>query len=111
VTPVGRLAGWWHEAAQRVAAAADLLATHRGPDGQHRSPQAWLLDEPEVRAAGLGQLAQLAGAAAGSATGLGLRLLQAPGVCAGDAATCPAPPASWGRPTSCIASVAETTCD
>jgi hypothetical protein len=76
-TPAGRLAGCWHEAARRLAAAGDLLATHRGPDGQHRSPQAWLLDEPDVRAAGLGQLAQLAGATTATSTGLGLRLLQA----------------------------------
>jgi hypothetical protein len=76
-SPAGQLAGCWHEAGQRLAVASDLLATHRGPDGEYRSPQAWLLDEPEVGAAALGQIAQLTGTAAATATGLGLRLLQA----------------------------------
>jgi len=56
----GPLAAAWSEAAQCVAAARDLLATHRDTEGAHRSPTAWLLDEPDVRAAGLGALAHAA---------------------------------------------------
>ena len=60
-----------------MAAAGDLLATHRDTEGAHRSPTAWLLDEPEVRAAGLGALAHATEVVAGDATDLGLRVLQA----------------------------------
>jgi len=60
-----------------VAAAGDLLATPRATDGAHRGPTAWLLDEPEVRAAGLGALAHATELVAGDATDLGLRALQA----------------------------------
>jgi hypothetical protein len=67
----------WRSAVTCVAAATDLLATHRDSDGTGRSPTAWLLDEPRVRAAGLGALAHTVEAVAGDATTLGLRALQA----------------------------------
>jgi hypothetical protein len=51
--------------------------THRDTDGTRRSPTALLLDEPRVRAAGLGALAHTVEAVAGDATALGLRALQA----------------------------------
>jgi len=67
----------WAAAAVSVRAATDLLATHRAPDGAERGPFAALLDEPTVRVAGLGGLAQLTHTAAGAADGLGLRVGQA----------------------------------
>ncbi|HEY5153183.1 MAG TPA: hypothetical protein VIJ47_00515, partial [Acidimicrobiales bacterium] len=45
----------WAEASRTAGAAADLLATHRGPDGQHRTPTP-VLDDPAVRRAGYAQL-------------------------------------------------------
>jgi len=76
-TAASPLAAAWSEAARCVAAAGDLLATHRDTDGAHRSPTAWLLDHSEVRAAGLGALAHATEVVAGDATDLGLHALQA----------------------------------
>jgi hypothetical protein len=67
----------WLQAAECVAATGDLLATHRDTQGAQRSPTAWLLNEPEVCAAGFGALAHATGVAIGDATNLGLRMLQA----------------------------------
>jgi hypothetical protein len=67
----------WRDAATCVAAATDLLATHHDSDGAQRSPTAWLLDEPRVRAAGVGALAYTTQIVAGDATPLGLRALEA----------------------------------
>jgi hypothetical protein len=48
----GALPDAWRSAATCVAAATDLLATHHDRDGAHRSPTAWLLDDPRIRVAG-----------------------------------------------------------
>ena len=66
----------WAEASRTAGAAADLLATHRGPDGQHRTPTP-VLDDPAVRRAGYAQLAALAGPLAGAAPLLARRAVDA----------------------------------
>jgi hypothetical protein len=74
---LGSLADAWSQAATRVRAAGDVLATHRDVDGAHRSPTAGLLDEADVRAADLVFLTRLTEVVAADATPLGLRVLQA----------------------------------
>ena len=66
----------WAEASRTAGAAADLLATHRGPDGQHRTPTP-VLDDPAVRRAGYAQFAALAGPLAGAAPLLARRAVDA----------------------------------
>jgi hypothetical protein len=56
----------WTAAARALGAASDLLATQRDSHGRWRSPQAWLLDEPDVRAAGLREIASVALVVAGA---------------------------------------------
>jgi hypothetical protein len=68
--PVARA---WREAAAGLRAAADLLDTHRGPERQWRTPDAWLLDHPQQTAAALQPLADLTRAVAGSGHTLALR--------------------------------------
>jgi hypothetical protein len=68
--PVARA---WREAAAGLRAAADLLDTHRGPERQWRTPDAWLLDHPQQTAAALQPLADLTRAIAGSGHTLALR--------------------------------------
>jgi hypothetical protein len=63
----------WREAAAGLRAAADLLDTHRGPERQWRTPDAWLLDHPQQTAAALQPLADLTRAVAGSGHTLALR--------------------------------------
>jgi hypothetical protein len=57
----------WTAAAMALGAASDLLATQRDSQGRWRGPQAWLLDEPDVRAAGLREIASVALVVAGAA--------------------------------------------
>jgi len=57
----------WTAAARALGAASDLLATQRDSHGRWRSPEAWLLDEPDVRAAGLREIASVALVVAGAA--------------------------------------------
>jgi len=64
----------WTAAARALGAASDLLATQRDSHGRWRSPQAWLLDEPDVRAAGLREIASVALVVAGAADQLRLCL-------------------------------------
>jgi len=75
--PGGPVGDAWAVAAGRIRLATDLLATHRSPDGAARSPMAALLDEPAVRAAGLGGLARLTDTVSGAADPLALRAGQA----------------------------------
>ena len=75
--PAARGAGAaWAEASRTAGAAADLLATHRGPDGQQRTPTP-VLDDPAVRRAGYAQLAGLVGPLAGAAPLLARRVIEA----------------------------------
>lgn len=53
-------------AARSVRSTGDLVATHRTPDGGHRSPEAAVLEDPDVLLGGAGQLAELLVAAAGA---------------------------------------------
>ena len=77
VAPPARGAGAaWAEASRTAGAAADLLATHRGPDGQHRTATP-VLDDPAVRRAGYAQIAALAGPLAGAAPLLARRAVDA----------------------------------
>jgi hypothetical protein len=55
-----------------LGATSDLLATQRDSHGRWRSPQGWLLDEPDVRAAGLREVASVALVVAGAADQLRL---------------------------------------
>jgi hypothetical protein len=64
----------WTAAARALGAAGDLLATQRDSHGRWRSPEAWLLDEPDVRAAGLREIASVALVVAGAADQLRLHL-------------------------------------
>ena len=74
--PAGGAGAAWAEASRTAGAAADLLATHRGPDGQRRTPTP-VLDDPAVRRAGYAQLAALAGPLAGAAPVLARRAVDA----------------------------------
>ena len=74
--PAGGAGAAWAEASRTAGAAADLLATHRGPDGQRRTPTP-VLDGPAVRRAGYAQLAALAGPLAGAAPLLARRAVDA----------------------------------
>lgn len=67
----------WAAAASSVRAATDLLATHRDSHGGLRSPEAELLEAPEVRAAGFGELAAITFPVAGAGTTLGMRIREA----------------------------------
>ena len=60
-TPHGQA---WLDAARSARAAGDLVATHRGPLGEWRSPAAADLDRPHNREIGLVQLASVAQQAA-----------------------------------------------
>ena len=70
----GPIAEAWAAAAYRLRLASDLLATHRDPGGVARGPAAALLDQPAVRAVGLGALARATTVVAGAADPLALRL-------------------------------------
>ena len=74
---VGSVAAAWRSAARSVRTASDLLATHRGPAGEWRSPQASLLDDPAVRAVGFAELTALVAPVAEAARHLELRAGQA----------------------------------
>jgi hypothetical protein len=77
VSPPARGAGGaWAEASRTAGAAADLLATHRGPEGQHRTPTP-VLDDPAVRLAGYAALAALSWPLAGAAPLLARRAVDA----------------------------------
>lgn len=67
----------WAAAGTSVRAATDLLATHRDHYGGWRSPDAAWLEDPQVRAAGFGELAAIAIPVAAAATRLALRVGQA----------------------------------
>jgi hypothetical protein len=64
----------WRKAADAVRAASDLLSTYRAPSGKARAPEAELLDDVAIRAAGFGELASLAIPVAMAANALGRRL-------------------------------------
>lgn len=68
------VAGSWRSAAASVRAATDLLATYRGHEGRWLTPEAAVLDDGAVRAAGFGELASLSLPVATAANALGRRL-------------------------------------
>ena len=67
---------WW-QAARSMETATELLATHRDPEGAWRTPDSWVLDDPEARAASLAELADLAATVLAAEPHLGLRAGQA----------------------------------
>ncbi len=67
----------WLSAARALGTANDVLATHRDPHGQLRSPDAVLLEDPRFRAAGYATLADLAITVAAADRDLALRSGQA----------------------------------
>lgn len=68
------VAASWRSAAASVRAATDLLATYRDHDGRWLSPEAAVLDDAAVRAAGFGELGRLSLPVATAANSLGRRL-------------------------------------
>jgi hypothetical protein len=75
--PRGDLAIAWAEGARAVRAATDLLATFHDSQGLWRSPEAALLEDPSVRAAGFGELASVTIPVTLAAPGLERRLEEA----------------------------------
>jgi hypothetical protein len=75
--PQGDLAIAWVEGARAVRAATDLLATFHDSQGVWRSPDAALLEDPSVRAAGFGELASVTIPVTLAAPGLERRLEEA----------------------------------
>lgn len=67
----------WASAAASVRTATDLLSTHRDTQGVWRTPEAALLEDSGVRAAGLAGLADLARSVLAAERDLGLRCGQA----------------------------------
>jgi len=63
----------WTAAAHVLRLAHDVLATHVGPDRQHLTPDAALLDEPQARWGAATRLAELALTTAAAAAPLHLR--------------------------------------
>lgn len=61
----------WREAAAKLGAAADLLATHLGPAGENRSEHAYLVLDPSARWAALGTVAELTAVMVHADTALG----------------------------------------
>lgn len=72
--PEGELALAWREAARAVRTVTDLLSTFHEPQGGWRTPEAQVLENPSVRAAGFGELASLCIPVAREASALGRRL-------------------------------------
>jgi hypothetical protein len=70
----GELAAAWSEGARAVRAATDLLATFHDAQGAWRAPEAALLEDPSVRAAGFGELACVTIPVTLAATGLERRM-------------------------------------
>lgn len=75
--PVGELAVAWQEGARAVRAATDLLSTFHDPRGGWRTPEAALLENPSIRAAGFGELASVTIPVSLAADGLAHRLDEA----------------------------------
>lgn len=71
------VAASWRAAAASVRTGTDLLATYRDPEGRWRTPEAAVLDDAAVRAAGFGELASIAIPVATAANSLGRRLGEA----------------------------------
>jgi hypothetical protein len=72
--PKGELAVAWQEGARSVRAATDLLSTLHDRRGGWRTPEAALLENPSIRAAGFGELASVTIPVGLAADGLGRRL-------------------------------------
>ena len=66
----------WARAARCLRAAGDLLATHHTPGHGPRSPDADILDDPDVRAGALSQLGHLTATLLDAENNLALRTLQ-----------------------------------
>jgi hypothetical protein len=67
----------WGAAAAALHTAADLLATHHDHDGAARTPEAFQLEEPSIRAAGLAGIGGLTSIVLGAQRDLELRAGQA----------------------------------
>lgn len=67
----------WSSAAASIRTATDLLSTHRDPRGVRLTPEATMLDDPEVRAQGFSGLADIATTVLAAERDLGLRCGQA----------------------------------
>jgi hypothetical protein len=67
----------WTAAAHVLRLAHDVLATHVGPDRQHLTPDAALLDEPQARWGAATRLAELALTTAAAAAPLHVRAAEA----------------------------------
>jgi len=67
----------WSSAAASLRTATDLLSTHRDPRGVRLTPEATMLDDPEVRAQGFSGLADIATTVLVAERDLGLRCGQA----------------------------------
>src|SRR5450830_1751798 len=66
----------WAWAARCLRAAGDLLATHHNPGHGPRSPDADILDDPDVRAGALSRLGHLSVTLLNAEDNLALRTLQ-----------------------------------
>ena len=66
----------WARAARCLRAAGDLLSTHHTPGHGPRSPDADILDDPDVRAGALSQLGHLTATLLDAENTLALRTLQ-----------------------------------
>ena len=75
--PNGELAVAWQAGARDIRAASDLLSTFHDMQGGWRSPEAGLLENPSIRAAGFGELASVAIPVSLAADGLARRLAEA----------------------------------
>ena len=67
----------WTQAARSIRTATDLLCTHRDPEGAWRTPDSWVLDDPDTRAASLAEIADLAATVLAAEPRVGLRAGQA----------------------------------
>ena len=61
----------WRDAADKLGAAADLLATHLGPDGRELSEQAAMVADPHQRRGALAFIAQLTRLTLGADSAIG----------------------------------------
>ena len=75
--PKGELAVAWQAGARDIRAASDLLSTFHDMQGGWRSPEAAMLENPSIRAAGFGELASVTIPVSLAADGLARRLAEA----------------------------------
>lgn len=76
-TEMGSSRGEWNACARAISAGTALLASHLGPDRTYRTPDAPLLDDTEIKRAGVHRLAIFALTAAEGGRPLALRIRDA----------------------------------